>query len=396
MFDMLIVFFTLVGVLGIIRSWLHSGINGWLILGVSIGLGILAKGPVILIHTLPLALLAPWWATEHRPAHWLSWYAGLALAVAIGILIALAWAIPAAIMGGEQYSQAIFWGQSAGRMVNSFAHNRPFWWYLPLLPVILFPWLLWPALWRAFRSLAKQAPSSAVRLCLAWMVPVFILFSLISGKQPHYLLPLFPAFALLSSYALNRIGEYREWDPILPGLFVVSIGCAMVLHSLFPLSSNLMNVLSKINPYYGLILIALSPVLCGLYRISGELRTTLMSVLGVLIVVTLHLSLTGVFSCYDMRNPSSYVARLQSQNTAISYVGKYHGVFNFLGRLKKPLDVIREDQVRQWAVEHPDGRIIADEEHLSKEPKILPEYQYTYGTHILRIWKSSAIIAGQR
>ena len=395
MFDMLIVFFTLVGIFGILRSWQESDPRGWLILGAAIGLGILSKGPVILLHTLPLALLAPWWAIEKRPTRWFLWYAGILGAVLIGALIALAWAVPAAIAGGEKYSQLIFWGQSAGRVVKSFAHNRPFWWYLPLLPVLLFPWMLWPALWRSFRSLAKQPPSSAVRLCLAWFVPVFFIFSLISGKQPHYLLPLFPAFALLASYALDRAGEYREWDPVLPGLFVIGIGCALILHSLFPLHPNLSQVLSRINPYYGLVLIASCPVLCGLYRISGELRVTLMSALGVLMVVMLHLSLAGVFACYDMRNPSSYIARLQSQNTSISYVGKYHGVFNFLGRLKNPLDVIREDQVRQWAAEHPDGRIIADEEHLSPKPGIVPEYECTYGIHVIRIWKSSTIIAGR-
>jgi len=35
--------------------------RGWLLLGIGIGLGVLSKGPVILLHTLPVALLAPLW-----------------------------------------------------------------------------------------------------------------------------------------------------------------------------------------------------------------------------------------------------------------------------------------------------------------------------------------------
>ncbi len=395
MFDMLIVFFTLLGVIGIIHSWRSSGLKGWFILGAAIGLGILAKGPVILLHTLPPALLAPWWAIEHRPKHWLSWYAGIVLAVIIGIIIALAWAIPAAKIGGEQYSQAIFWGQSAGRVVASFAHNRPLWWYLPLLPVILFPWLLWPALWRSFRSSAKQPSSCAIRFCLAWIVPVFIIFSLISGKQPHYLLPIFPAFALLASQALDRAGEYSSWDPVLPALFIIFVGCILVLHGLFPLSPGLTWALSRVSPYYGIILIASALMQYALYLMKDNLRPALMAALGILFVIVIHLASIGIFSCYDMRNPSLYVARLQSENAAVCYVGKYHGIFNFLGRLQKPLEVIRKDQVRQWAIDHPGGYVIDGEERLDVEPGLWPEYQCTYGRHILKIWNSNSIVVGQ-
>ena len=50
--------------------------------------------------------------------------------------IGLGWALPAAAAGGEDYANHILWGQTAGRVVESFAHRRPFWWYLPLLPLL--------------------------------------------------------------------------------------------------------------------------------------------------------------------------------------------------------------------------------------------------------------------
>jgi 4-amino-4-deoxy-L-arabinose transferase-like glycosyltransferase len=395
MFDMLIVFFTLLGILGILRSLQDSDPKGLIVLGAAIGLGILSKGPVILLHTLPPALLAPWWAIENRPPRWFSWYAGLAAAVLMGVLIALAWAVPASIAGGEQYSRAIFWGQSAGRMVTSFAHKRPVWWYLPLLPAILFPWLLWPALWRAFRSLVQEPPSSAVRLCLAWLVPVFTIFSLISGKQPHYLLPVFPAFALISSYALDRSGKILTRDSIIPGLFIMAIGCVLLMYNHFPLPLELSRMLSGMNPYYGIILIALGPILYILYPLKNMHHTALMSVSSMFLVIVLHFSFAGIFTSYDMQDISSHISRLQKQNTAISYVGKYHGLFNFLGRLEKPLEVIQEDQVLQWAINHPEGSIIADEDHLAPEPGVRPEYECSCGRHTLKVWKSCSISAGQ-
>ena len=62
-------------------------------------------------------------------------------------LIALAWALPAAGAGGEMYAQAILWGQTADRVVNSFAHAQPWWWYLP-----------WCTLWTRTSKSGKNQP----------------------------------------------------------------------------------------------------------------------------------------------------------------------------------------------------------------------------------------------
>ena len=44
----------------------------------------------------------------------------------MGAALALCWAIPAAIEGGKEFADKIFWGQNAGRMVKAFDHQRPF------------------------------------------------------------------------------------------------------------------------------------------------------------------------------------------------------------------------------------------------------------------------------
>ena len=55
MFDMLLTFFTLLGIIAILQQ-------RWGLLGIAIGLGVLTKGPVILLNLLPIALLIPWWS----------------------------------------------------------------------------------------------------------------------------------------------------------------------------------------------------------------------------------------------------------------------------------------------------------------------------------------------
>ena len=81
--------------------------------------------------------------------------------------------------------------------VHSFAHARPLYWYVPFVPLILLPWFAWPRAWRSLGALRRGPPDSGVRLCAVWILGLFVVFSLLSGKQVHYLLPVVPATALI-------------------------------------------------------------------------------------------------------------------------------------------------------------------------------------------------------
>ena len=187
MFDLPLTFFVLVAIEAVLAAR-GGGWWPWVVCGAAMGLGILTKGPVTLLHVLSVALLAPLWMTGRAPRGWGRWYAGSGVALLCCAAVGLAWAVPAAIAGGEAYGHALFWGQTADRMVKSFAHRRPVWWYLPLVPALAFPWAVFPAAWRAAFRTAWRG-DAGLRLCIVWLVAPFIVFSLVSGKQPHYLVP---------------------------------------------------------------------------------------------------------------------------------------------------------------------------------------------------------------
>jgi hypothetical protein len=67
-------------------------------------------------------------------------------------------------------------------VVDAFIHKRPFWWYVPWLAVLLFPFVLWPRMWAAFATLRKPL-SAGFRMALVWLVGAFVIFSAFSGKQ---------------------------------------------------------------------------------------------------------------------------------------------------------------------------------------------------------------------
>jgi len=227
-FDTLVTFFALVGWIGMVLAARGQEARGWTLVALALGLGILAKGPVQLLHLLPVALLAPLWARAAGGSpSWRRWYAGLALAVLAGAAIGLAWAVPAAISGGEEFARKIFLGQHTGRMVRSFQHARPFWWYAPMLLALLFPALWWLAPWRGLRGGALG--EGGMRFVACACLPVLAAFSAISGKQPHYLLPEFALVAILLARLADREGyEDRRLDRAVPALGLALAGIGMV------------------------------------------------------------------------------------------------------------------------------------------------------------------------
>ncbi len=100
-------------------------------------------------------------------------------------------------------------------------HQREgaWWYYLPLLVAGLFPWIGGlPWLWR--RSKAGGMPVVAgTDILVAWAAFIFLFFSASGSKLPSYILPLFPALALLLAFRMQdeRTAVLR-WLVVLPAL----------------------------------------------------------------------------------------------------------------------------------------------------------------------------------
>ena len=374
MFDVLLTVWVLLGVLGIWMASQGKTIRGFGLLGLAIGMGVLAKGPVILLHVLPLAVLAPWWSPG---LNWKHWYGAIALAVLVGAAIALAWAIPAGFKGGEQFRHAIFWGQTANRMVDSFAHRRPFWWYLPLLPVLLYPWMVWPGLWRAAGAAFSAGQPQAMKFCLAWGVPVFIAFSLISGKQIHYLVPLFPMFALFSAQVLaDRPQKLGRGSSLIPVTFLLLTGAAALWFALKGLPAH-NDWANAISPWagsamlgFGLFWIVVSPRLHWRHGLVGlAFALTTLVQLGVV---------RPLSPAYDVTPMARELKLLQQKGVPIAHEGKYHAQYQFAGRLEQPLEVISSQALPAWFSHHPQGRAVVYVSSLKQAQELKPEFYRLY------------------
>ncbi|SCA57116.1 Glycosyl transferase family 39 [Candidatus Terasakiella magnetica] len=363
MFDMLVAACTLWGLLGLLMVWRDGDQKGWWFLTLAIGVGVLAKGPVILLQILPIALLLPLWDVERRIENRKKWYRNILLSVLGGAVIALAWAVPAGILGGEEYRDAIFWGQTAGRVVKSFAHARPWWWYLAVIGPLLLPWVIWPILWKAAWQGGKNLLGQAqVRFCILWFVPIFFAFSLISGKQLHYLLPIFPAFAfMLARLLVKEDTKVSRVGRIVPAGFVIILGLAVLVAPYLGIKKFPTWALEL--PTYWMAL----PILCGLYVVTQKLKTQCGAILSLTsmmtaLVVAIHLVMAPYLgAAFDLKDMSLKIKDMQDEGYDVAFMAKYHGTFQFLGRLEKPiaeLSTTRGHNLNEWLAAHPKSKVI--------------------------------------
>lgn len=171
----------------------------------ALAVGVLLKGPLILLFVgLPIVTLA----IIDRSAGWLMKLRPL-IGIPVFLLLVLPWFI--AIVGR---SGGTFLTDSVGRdllakvVSGQESHGAP-----PGYFIVLFFITFWPAsilagmavpwVWRA----KWDAP---VKFLLAWLVPAWIIFELIITKLPHYVLPLYPAIAILLAMAIDQRALSRQ------------------------------------------------------------------------------------------------------------------------------------------------------------------------------------------
>lgn len=160
--------------------------------------GVLVPGAVLVLYSL----------VERRWAHWrqMHWASGLALYFAL----AAPWFV-AVSLRNPGFAEFFFVREHFQRYLTEEARRTgPLWYFVPYLLAGALPWTsLLPSLARAGTRGRPAADPHAARLLLVWAGFVFTFFSLSGSKLPSYILPMFPALALLLAVHLERIEPAR-------------------------------------------------------------------------------------------------------------------------------------------------------------------------------------------
>ena len=189
------------------RGDAQPGLGQLAIFWTALAVGILIKGPMIL---MVVGLAAATLVVLDRSARWL-----LALRPVPGLLWLLILVLPWFIAIYARVGSQFLIGSVGEDMLAKVAspqetHGAPPGLYLILFFVTFFPasilaGLAVPAVWAVRRE-------AAARFLLAWLVPSWIVFEAVITKLPHYVLPLYPAIAILTAGAVeSRVLSRRLW-----------------------------------------------------------------------------------------------------------------------------------------------------------------------------------------
>jgi len=179
------------------RSLLYFG---WAVFG----LGVLIKGPVIALVCAASVLAIVIWDRDWRWLQRLRPLTGLAVAIAI----VLPWAIAIGIAShGLFYQKSLGQDFAAKLMGEQEAHGAPPGYYTLLVNLTFWPGslLLLPGVVYAFARRLEPP----IRYLLCWAATTWLMFEFAPTKLPHYVLPAYPALAILCALWLTA-GAHAE------------------------------------------------------------------------------------------------------------------------------------------------------------------------------------------
>ena len=203
------------------RGWM---LLAWAAMGVAVltkGLiGIVLPGLALIVYTL-IARDWPLWRRLQLVAG-----AALFLLVTAPWFVLVSWRNP-------EFAQFFFIHEHWQRYTSTVHHRgEPWWYFIPQLLGGFLPWLgLTPRIVGVLRQEGSGPAAGAAQgfrpllFGAAWAGSIFVFFSLSDSKLPGYILPVFPALALLAAPALERLvaqADAAAWRRQLAAMLALS------------------------------------------------------------------------------------------------------------------------------------------------------------------------------
>jgi 4-amino-4-deoxy-L-arabinose transferase-like glycosyltransferase len=281
----------------------------WIVLSSALtALAVLAKGPVGLL--LPAAVIVLYFLASRQLRLLLD--IRLGWAVAAFILLAVPWYVLVSSETKGEFTRGFFLTHNFGRFLSPMENHRgPIYYYLVVIFLGLIPWspflvlaifsefkqvfLRWP--WSPRGGLSSLNPQAAVSTSPGWFlaswITVYMAFFSISGtKLPNYILPIYPAAAVLTARFLHdwrsgmsRVPNWAIYSALAGiGLIGLTAGVGMLL------AGGIIGGISPIRRLPGVEAWAVA----GLIPIAGALIAAWLMRLGRRTEVILSLTVTSI------------------------------------------------------------------------------------------------------
>jgi 4-amino-4-deoxy-L-arabinose transferase-like glycosyltransferase len=204
--------FTLLTMLFFWRDYERGG-DRWLILsGFSTGLAMLTKGPVGLLLPGAIVLLFLLWMRQVKRGFRRAFWQGMF----VFLLVSVPWYVWVSLETRGVFFKGFFLKHNFGRFVEPMEnHHGPLIYYPLVMLIGCAPWSVFFALtgWHIHRHTRENRGDPRYRFLACWIGVVLVFFSVSSTKLPNYILPLYPAVAILVAHFLDR---WRKGELTLP------------------------------------------------------------------------------------------------------------------------------------------------------------------------------------
>jgi 4-amino-4-deoxy-L-arabinose transferase-like glycosyltransferase len=230
--DMGVTFFLTLGIVGLLlgQSETEKGRQrNWMLLAwAALALAVLSKGLMGLI--LPGAALFIYMAVQRdfsvlKRMHWLP-------GLAVFLLITVPWFYLVMKANPEFFQKFFIYEHYTRFTTKELGRYQPWYYFIPILLVGMLPWtlLMFDTLFKAWRNSKLPGVASqyrafnAARFLFVWAVFIYLFFTVSGSKLPSYLLPMFPALALLMGKQLVEMDARRLFWLIAPVLPLTLLG----------------------------------------------------------------------------------------------------------------------------------------------------------------------------
>jgi 4-amino-4-deoxy-L-arabinose transferase-like glycosyltransferase len=197
-----------------------------------VALATLSKGPLGLV--LPGLVMAVFLALKRN---WQQFFKfALHPGVLMALVLVLGWYGLAISRGGEGFVNRQLLSENVGRFFGGSGHSHPVYYYLGYLFSLAIPWcLFYPFMFWDWVKERGSADGDDLLFLQTWFGVMLIFFSLSSGKRAVYLLPVYPALALLLAvwcYRQMSLGMFRTWFLRIVAVFALVSASVMLFVAL--------------------------------------------------------------------------------------------------------------------------------------------------------------------
>ncbi|MEM3112666.1 MAG: glycosyltransferase family 39 protein, partial [Candidatus Anstonellales archaeon] len=333
--------------------------TNYLLAGLFMGLGVLVKGPVAYLP-IPIFLIFTFFQKNLKKF----WCRDLLWSLFLSLGIVSVWLGPVCIVGGKDYIYQIIIKKLIGTTIEGgkHFHSNPLYFYFTRFPLEFFPWIVFLPPFFIHGWKEESEKKKGFLFLSVWFIFIFLFFTLSKGKKDNYLLPLYPASAMMVGVlwdgAIRFIQRKKE---IIIGLVL------LMLFFLIGILIFLSEIPQKFYPSF--IEFRSIGILVFLYLMGGSglafiffiRRKKMASFISIVIVFTLfHLHLSYVLpqKLNSQRSIKAFseriIKRMEPQDEIKTYWFKSNGLIYYT---KQPYIEEIEDPKRFIEVYHSPRRV---------------------------------------